>query len=101
MPYEDHLLKDVQPKRYIDERSGDHQQLLGLQCRLAARKKLLVQPTTKTNQTQLHTLGFLTTMTLVRLKTLLQTYQLPRVGSSMSKDYGVSGPDSTVNTKIW
>jgi hypothetical protein len=35
------LLKDVQSRHYIEERSGVHQQLLGLQCRLVAQKKLL------------------------------------------------------------
>jgi hypothetical protein len=34
------LLKEVQARHYIDERSGDHQQLLGLQSRLAAQKKV-------------------------------------------------------------
>jgi hypothetical protein len=82
----------VQSRQYIDERSWDHEQLLGLQCRLAAQKKLLAQPTTTTNQ---HTLGFLKTITFVRLRTLFQTYQLPRVGSSMPKNYGDSGLDST------
>jgi hypothetical protein len=34
------LLKEVQASHYIDERSRDHQQLLKLQCRLAAQKKV-------------------------------------------------------------
>jgi hypothetical protein len=57
--------------------------------------RLLVQPTTKTNQKQLHTLGVPYNYYTRTTQHFIPTYQLPRVGSSMPKNYGDSGPDST------
>jgi hypothetical protein len=64
------LLKDVNSRHYIVERSLDYQQLLGLQCRQAAQKKLLAQPKPQQLTKRSCTLGFLTTSTFVRFGTL-------------------------------
>jgi hypothetical protein len=72
----------------------NYQTMFGVTMQTSCTKKLLVQPTTIANQTRLYT-RVPTTTTLVRLRILFPTYQLPRVGSSMLKDYGDSGPNST------
>jgi hypothetical protein len=51
MSYEDHLLKDVQPKHYIDAGFEITKTTFGnLQCRLAAQKKAPSSAYHKTDQ---------------------------------------------------
>jgi hypothetical protein len=72
----------------------NYQQHLGLQGRLAAMTRFLVQLTAITDQkwsgyTRIpHNTAFL------QLRLLFPMDQLPRVGSSTLRDYGDSGPDS-------
>jgi hypothetical protein len=70
--------------------------MFGITTQTSCTKKLLVQPTAIANQTRLwYTRVPFKYTTLVRLRTLFPTYQLPRVGSYTLRDYGDSGPDST------
>jgi hypothetical protein len=68
--------------------------MFGITMQTSRTKKLLAQPTAIVNQTRLHTrvpYKYYTRTT----QNFISTCQLPRVGSSMLKNYGDSGPDST------
>jgi hypothetical protein len=93
MPYE-HYCRKMFNQGVTSMRGFRIPTTFGITMQTSGTKKLLVQPTATANQCGC-TLGFLTNTTLVRLRILFPTYQLPRVGSSMLRDYGDSGPDST------
>jgi hypothetical protein len=86
----------VQQQHYINGRSRNHHDnIWGSQCRLVASRKL---PSSTYHKTQpravVHTRGFLTTTTLVRLKMFLQAHQTPtkQQASLRFTSYGLNLP---------
>jgi hypothetical protein len=67
--------------------------MFGITMQTICIKKLLVHRTATATKRDCP-LGFLTNTTLLQLRILFPTYQLPRFGSSTRRDYDDSGPDS-------